>query len=119
MVVAVDASWKLAIAYFFIAHLGSDDKSQLVRVALQKLHDIKIQAVGVTCDCPTTNWAALKQLGASFCAEDLKSWFPHPCDAAEKVQVIFDPCHLVKLVRNVLSDFGTIYDGNGHPIRYF
>ena len=118
MAVAVDASWKLAIGYFFIVHLGSEEKSQIIRLAVQKLHDIKVEAISVTCDCPSPNWAALKRLGAVFGAENAKPWFTHPSDNSSLVNVILDPCHLIKLVRNTLSDLGVLYDGNGKAIRY-
>lgn len=32
-----------------------------------------------------------------------KPWFDHPCDPSLKISVFVDPCHALKLVRNVLA----------------
>jgi DNA transposase THAP9 len=117
MVVAVNGSWKLAIGYFFIAHLQSEDKEKLIKTCLNKLYDIKVNVISITCDCPTTNWSTLKRLGACFEPDDMKCWFPHPSDEKIQIAVILDPCHLIKLIRNTLSDFSTIFDSNGNSIR--
>ena len=60
MVVAIDGSWKISIGSFFIAHIQSEEKAKLVELALRKLNDVSIKAISVTCDCPNSNWATLK-----------------------------------------------------------
>ena len=117
MVVSINGGWKLSIGYFFITHLQSEEKAKLVEIALKKLHDVGVKTLNTTCDCPSTNWAALRHLGAVFDPENLKPSFQHPSNPDEEIQVILDPSHLVKLVRNALSDLGTIYDSDGNPIK--
>ena len=34
----------------------------------------------------------------------MKTWFSHPDDPQSKIHVIFDICHMLKLVRNLLGD---------------
>ena len=44
--------------------------------------------------------------------------FNHPVDACCKVFVILDPCHMLKLMRNMLADKGTLVDVNGGKIKW-
>ncbi len=117
MVVAIDNSWKLPIGYFMIAHLNSEEKAHLLEMALKKLYDISVQTKSITCDGPATNFSTLKSLGACFDPENLKCSIPHPSDQKIQVAIIFDPCHMIKLVRNALCDLGTIVNSQGKCIK--
>ena len=44
--------------------------------------------------------------------------FRHPCRDDEKIYVILDACHMIKLARNALADRGIIYDSNKQPINW-
>ena len=48
--------------------------------------------VWFTCDGPATHQAMLKLLGAQLSADNLQAYFPHPCDANEKVYIFVDRC---------------------------
>jgi hypothetical protein len=117
MVVGINSSWKLPIGYFFIAHLNAEEKGNLLEIALRKLFDIQVKVVSVTCDGPTTNFATLKRMGASFDFAAMKCSFPHPSDSSIQVSVIFDACHLLKLARNTLADYKVLTDGEGNAIK--
>ena len=117
MVVAIDNSWKLPIGFFLIAHLNSEEKAHLVEMALKKLYDISVQTRSITCDGPATNFSTLKFWGASFDPDNLKYSIPHPSDKNLQVAIIFDACHMIKLVRNALCDLGTIVDPQGKQIK--
>ena len=118
MVVALDGSWKLSIGYFLADHLKTEEKSNILRMAFKKLHDIGVKAVSVTCDCPATNFSTLKKLGSSFDVSSLKSSFTHPSDVNQQVAVVLDPCHLIKLARNCLSDLKVLVDPDGKRIEW-
>lgn len=118
MVVSLNSSWKLPIAYFMIAHLSADEKVLILNSALKKLHDIKVEVVSMTCDAPATNISTLRKLGASFDLNDLQCSFPHPSNPAKSVAVILDPCHMLKLARNTLADLKVLKDQEGHEIRW-
>jgi hypothetical protein len=118
MVVALDASWKLSIGYFLISGLKADDKADILKMALRKLHDIGMKTANVTCDGPATNFSVFKKLGASFDIENLTTTFPHPSDSELKVAVIFDACHMIKLVRNTLSFLKVLVDPEGNQIKW-
>ena len=118
MAVALDSSWKLTIGYFLIAHLNASTKSTILKDALQRLFEIKVRAVNITCDGLAANFSTFKNLGASFHPTDMKSTFPHPSDPSEEVAVMIDACHLIKLARNTFSDFKVLKDPDGKEIRW-
>ena len=118
MIVSVNGSWKLTIGYFLIATLQAEEKTALVKTALHQLSDVGVKTLSVTSDCPATNWSTYKILGAVFDPENLKPSFKHPSNDDQTVQVIFDSCHLIKLIRNCWSDFGIILDPENRPIKF-
>ena len=46
-----------------------------------------------------------------------KPYFLNPY-SNEKVYIILDPCHMLKLVRNTLGEIGIVSDGFGNQIRW-
>jgi hypothetical protein len=118
MAVAANGSWKIPLAYFLIASLNGEEKSRLITICLKKLYDIDIKSVGITCDGLSSNFAAFRLLGANFDVSNMKSFFPHPSDPNLSVAVIIDACHVIKLIRNTLSDLQVLKDQDGNQIRY-
>lgn len=118
MVVAVNASWKLPIAYFLINGLSGFQKAELVRTALMKLHSCGVHIISVTCDGPTAHLSMIRDLGAEISAEVIRASFHHPSSAAQDVAVFLDPCHMIKLLRNCLGTLGVIRNENGESIRW-
>jgi len=57
------------------------------------------------------------ELGASTNVDNLKPYFPHPCDPKKFVNVMLDVCHISKLLRNT---FGTreMFDGGDRAIKW-
>lgn len=45
------------------------------------------------------------------------TWFPHP-ETKEKIFAFLDPCHMLKLVRNVIGDLKNIVYRNDQFIRW-
>ena len=60
----------------------------------------------------------LSELGARLKPNNLLPWFPNPSNSCEKVYVLLDVCHMLKLLRNTLADLDTIVDGNNSRIRW-
>ena len=47
---------------------------------------------------------------------DMQTWFPHPQDDKLQIYMIFDVCHMIKLMQNLLGDKKVIqYVENGQP----
>ena len=52
---------------------------------------------------------------------DLQTWFPHPQDDKLQIHVIFDVCHIIKLMQNLLRDKEVIQhveNGKAHLINW-
>lgn len=111
MAVAVNGSWKIPIAYFFINGITSDEKKNMVEQAISKLHDINVRVMNVTCDGLNSNQRMFSLLGADLSLPNPKPFFPHPCVPDWKVYITLDAVHMIKLVRNTLaSEEFLVYD---------
>ena len=60
----------------------------------------------------------LKLLGAQLSSDNLQAFFQHPCDPKAKVYIFLDACHMIKLVRNTMSDWGILKDNDGNVISW-
>lgn len=75
-------------------------------MCLEKLNEIGITIHSLSCDGAVVNIQTLKRLDCNLCMENLdsfKSSFKHPVTGTD-VAVFLDPCHMLKLARNTLSD---------------
>lgn len=61
------------------------------------------------------NLATCRELGADFANE--KNYFDNP-HSDEKVFLLLDACHMVKLARNCLASKNILYDANNDPIEW-
>lgn len=118
MVVSLRKKWKLPIAYFLIKSLTASEKANIVRQALIKLHEIGVTVASLTCDGPSANFSMADKLGADFSnITKIKSHFLHPVDNS-KVYIIFDPCHMLKLLRNNWAKCVTFMDVNDQHVDF-
>lgn len=119
MVVPLNSNWKLPIAYFFINSLTSETKSALIKQALIRLHDVSVEICSLTLDGPPEHFSAVAKLGAELqIGTAAKPYFGHPVDKEHKVHVIFDPCHMLKNIRNCLGDLKVLKDDRGDLIKW-
>lgn len=117
MVVSLDSSWKIPIAYFLINGITSVTNTGLITDALIRLSNIGIEVTSVTLDGPAEHFSTMKALGASFDLLNLRPFFPHPCEN-RNVFVICDPYHLLKLMRNSLGAQKVLKDRSGNSIEW-
>ncbi|EZA46391.1 THAP domain-containing protein [Ooceraea biroi] len=116
--VCINGAWKLPIAYFLINKITTEEKSNLVLQCISAVHTAGMRVVSVTCDGMMTKQSLLKFLGCNFNnITSLQTWFPHP-NTNDKVVVFLDPCHMLKLIRNVIGDLKLLVDRNGKYIRW-
>jgi len=114
MLVSYNGKWKWPIAYFFKNSISSKILAELINTALILTAEVGIRVRSLTCDGENTNCAALKELGCTIFVhkfENLKNEFPHPT-LQYNVRVLLDPCHMLKLARNALAEYGRFYDAN-------
>jgi hypothetical protein len=85
-------------------------KSNILKIAFQKLHDVRVKSVNIICDGLSANLSMLRKLGICLDLNSFQRWFPHPRDPSQKMTVMLHACHLLKLARNTLSDFRVLKD---------
>lgn len=119
MGVALNGGFKILLGYFFIAGLSGAEKANLMRVALQKVHDTGARALSLTFDGPSAHFAMASDLGASLDPDDLRPFFPHPSSPSQRVFTFPDIVHMLKLVRNCLGSEKVIYSPSGPVLWEF
>lgn len=104
-------SWKAPVAYFFTSSLCSETLQQLLLHTLEHLHSHAFSVDCVTMDGHASNLAVCKGLGAKINLDkDVQSFF---IVNDRKIFILLDPCHMIKLVRNMLHALGTIQSEDG------
>lgn len=58
-----------------------------------------------------------RELGANLQFSNLQSYFNHPI-TKEKIFIMLDAAHMLKLCRNTLGDHKLLYDENDLPIKW-
>ena len=104
MVVSLNESWKVPCGYFFVDGLSGAERANLVKICIQRLHDVGVKVISLTCDGPSCHFSMLSTLGATLKAPNMVPYFPHPEDKNENIYVLLDVCHMLKLVRNTLAE---------------
>ena len=74
--------------------------------------------ISLTCDGPSCHFSMLSTLGTSLHPSKMIPYFPHPQNKDEKIWVLLDVCHMLKLVRNTLAEKGIILDKNNGKILW-
>lgn len=115
MVVGLQGHWKAPIAYYLTNSLSPNTQKVLIVHALEELHERGIRVVCVTMDGHASNISMCTQLGCQLKANSLvplKTFFAHPV-TGEKVFVMMDACHMLKLARNMLQAYSPITSSTG------
>lgn len=84
-------------------HLNSDQKSNLIKRCINVVNDTGVNSISLTFDGCYVNISMAKELGCKLIPrpEQLISYFYlNDC----KVNIILDPSHMIKLVRNALGE---------------
>ena len=111
--VGVNQHFKILLGYFFIAGLSGAERANLVRIALQKIHETGARGLSLTCDGPSAHFAMMKELGASLDPENMRAFFNHPSDSTLRVYIFLDIVHMLKLVRNTLASEQVLFSSSG------
>lgn len=105
MVVGIQGHWKAPVAYYLTSALSPETLKVLVVHALEELHARGLRVVCMTMDGHASNISMCNKLGCDLKAnprEPLKTSFAHPV-TGERVFVMMDACHMLKLARNMLQ----------------
>ena len=93
-------------------------QTEIIKEAIQHLTQRGFTIHSITCDGTATNMSTGKQLGCNFKQEHFQTYFPHPYTEGEFIYFIFDPCHLLKNLRNYLGQYTKIFDEEGGQISW-
>lgn len=106
MVSGLTEEFRAPIAYFLIKGLCAEEKAALVSECMYMLHESGVILVSLTFDGVITNIRTVKILGAIF--DDEKPFFMNPFDQ-NRVWVILDAPHMLKLLRNCLANRSILF----------
>ena len=98
MVVGTTGHWKHPIAYVLQNKCSADVQACLITDCISLLHSEGINVLAVVFDSTFTNQQTALQLGCKMKVSDIQTWFPHPQCSSSKIYVIFDACHMIKLM---------------------
>ncbi|KAG6443087.1 hypothetical protein O3G_MSEX002641 [Manduca sexta] len=118
MLVSLSENWKIPLGYFLAAGISADTKASLIRICLIKCSEVGVFVPSVTFDGCPANFQAVEKLGCNFAdVDNLKTYFIHP-STLDKVYVLVDPCHIIKLIRNTFENKKILYDEDGQLIKW-
>ena len=118
MAVGVNSAWKIPLGYFLINSLSGEERAKLIKICVNKLNEIGVQIVGLTCDAPATNLSMMTKLGVNLSADDPQPDF-FPFDHSdEAISIVFDACHMIKLVRNTFADYKILQNSEDKEIKW-
>ena len=104
MICGITGHWKHPIAYFLQNKILASVQTQLIKDCTGMLHSENLHVMALVFDGAYNNQSTATQLGCKMESSITQTWFPHPQIPRTKIHVIFDVCHMIKLMRNLLGD---------------
>lgn len=121
MLVCVNGSFKVPVAYYLCDTLNSQEKCSLVLNLLRKLHEYDIDIVSLTCDGDASNVSTCELLGGNLDyfkdKQNFKPYFENPY-TKKIIYIFFDACHMIKLIRNYFCSRKILFDSTGKTIKW-
>ena len=102
------------MAYFLTDKVNADILSQLRLESIKMLHETGSLVHAVIFDGVAKNIVMAKKLGSN--SRLLEGLFPNPSQTTNKIHVIFDIFHMIKLARNVFNDMKNFFKRNEEKI---
>jgi len=109
--VSYTGAFKCPVAYFYTNKTSAELQYNLIKMIMEKLHEVKVYVRSVTYDGTATNLSTFKELGCDLGAG--QTYFPHPSKPELAVWPILDACHMMKLAKNALADLRVIEPEEG------
>ncbi|ELU01537.1 hypothetical protein CAPTEDRAFT_185073, partial [Capitella teleta] len=113
MITGLKFSWKAPIAYFFTRTLSAATLAQLVEHSLRTLYEQGFLVHCLTMDGHQSNVAMARILGAQTDAGKQLIPYFQLSGQDHRTYILFDPCHMIKLARNMLHDVGAFKSPDG------
>lgn len=116
LAVGINGYWKMPLAYFLIDGLGGKERANLLKEAINLLHDTGAKLQSITFDGANVNTRMCTELGANFNYENPHAFIISKYD--EKLFIFLDPAHMLKLIRNAWEHRSVIKNSNGEIIDW-
>lgn len=102
--------FKIPLAYYLLNGLESIDRAVLTREVIRSIERCGVKLISLTSDGLRANVTTAELLGCKFAEK--KTYFDSPTHPEQHIYVIFDPPHMLKLVRKHFSR-GNLYSTKG------
>lgn len=99
---AVGPDFRITVAYWLLCGLDAVDRALLTKEVIISIENVGAKLISLTSDGLAANLSVARLLGADI--EGHKPYFPRPNKPNEKIYIIFDPCHMVKLLRKYFAE---------------
>lgn len=117
MVNAISKPINFPIAHHFISSLKTEQKADLIKDVITFVSQTNAIIINITCDGYPTNFSSFEYLGASLNPNNLQPYILDPSNN-KRINILFDPCHMLKLVRNILKNEGIISDDENKKVKW-
>lgn len=118
LLVGLRGHWKIPVAYYFVKGVSATLQAGIIREVIVQCHSFGLLVTSVTCDGTGHNLKTMNILGAQITSSNLKPFFDHPCDSSLRIGVFLDPCHMFKLIRNLLHKYQVLKWSDCGMIRW-
>lgn len=122
LLTGVRANWKAPIAYFCTATLTAATQRELIVHTIRILQENGFVVTCLTMDGHASNLGMIRSLGAqmNISANRIEPYFvlensddELQSQTNDKIFVLLDPCHMVKLLRNTWNAYGCFKSSDG------
>jgi hypothetical protein len=113
MLVAINDTWKVPVGYFMINSLNSEQKASLVTQCLALIKECNVVVTNVTFDGCPANFRMASALGCNLSIHNLD-----PCFGVEKTNILPNPSHMCKLIRNTFGEKRKLIDAENGIIDF-
>ena len=97
VIMALNDSWKIPCGYFLINGLTEDERANLIQSCIERLYDVGVIVVSLTCDGPSCHFSMLRHLGACLDPENIDPYLNTHVISANKLRMAHIQYHKQKM----------------------
>lgn len=115
----IDVNFEFPVAYYFIDSLNTTKRRNLVYEIIEAITRCEVKITNITFDGCSTNVPMCNMLGADLNVQstEFQPFIFNPVNN-ERIYIILDPCHMLKVVRNTLAAKKVIFDEQNNKIEW-
>lgn len=117
MFTAINDSLKIPVAFYFTAPTNSESRYQLAQEIMKTVIGCGVLLTSITFDGHRSNPGVCAMMGANL-AVFSNEFDPSFNIGENKIQIILDPSHMIKLLRGAIGNKKNLYDAQKRPIKW-